>query len=243
MNSPQHNFPNGLFVLRLGKEETLAKVEELSLMFMRELKDKDAVKKCKEARHRLLTFLEECFFPETCGVNRSMNLIKGMDTDNATLARTNGEKMYCFLVNLKLLVDHSFLLSELPSCRALLDDTAEVAAQKALDIINNNIVTGIKHGLFIGKDIHDLFSIADVKRFYQEGLGEFENEKAEGWTLSPPEQILERKFLIENKYCDLAALHVAGRLTKELYETERIWIEEQEQKMYAGNNFVQISLV
>lgn len=232
----QHTFPKGLYVLREGKEETLAKVGELSLEFMKELNDRSAVLKCKEMSARLKNFLREYFFPDTHGTDRSIQIIGQMNSDDINKARVDGQWMLGFLVYLKSVIADSFMLNELPSCRSLLNDSVETAAKKAIDLIGNNVVSGITRSLCIGKDIHDLCSIFDIKRFYQDGLDEFEKERLEGWTLSGPEQILECKFQIEHKYCDLAMRHVAGKLTKEIYEEARLWIEEQEHKMGLNNS-------
>ena len=239
----QHKFPNGLYVLRKDKEETLSKMGSLLPEFMRELNDRSVVLKCKEMSSRLKSFLREYFFPDTHGTERSIQILSKMTSDDINKSRVDGQWMLGFLIFLKSVVSNSFTLNELPSCRSLLDDSAETAVQKALDLTKSNIVKGITHSLFIGKDIYDLFAIADLKRWYQGGIDEFEKEKAEGWLLSLPERTLECKFQVERKYCELVALHVAGKLTKELYETEKLWIEEQEQKMSSGNVREQISLM
>lgn len=243
MSPQQHKYPGGLYVLRKGKEETLARVGALLPEFMRELNDRSAVLKCKEMSSRLKNFLREYFLPNTHGAERSIQIIGRMTSDDINKARSDGQWMLGFLVFLKSVVSSSFTLDELPSCRSLLDDSVETAARKAADLIKSNVVAGITHSLFIGKDIRDLFTIADIKRLYQVGLDEFKKEKTEGWELSQPEQILECKFLVEDKYCELAALHVAGKLTKEVYEAEKLWIEERERKMVLSNIRESVSLV
>ncbi len=236
MNSQPYMFPNGLYVLGKGKEETLAKLGELLPEFMRELNDRSAVLKCKEMSSRLKNFLREYFLPDTHGTERSIQIISQMHSDSITQARIDGQWMLGFLLNLKSVVSNSFKQDELPSCRSLLNDSAETAAKKAVDLIGNNVISGIARSLFMGKDIHDLCSISDIKRFYQDGLDEFSKEKEAGWTLSQQEQLLECKFQVESRYCDMAALHVAGKLTKEIYESGKLWIEEQEHRIGLNNN-------
>ena len=243
MNPQRHKYPDGLYVLRKDKEKTLARVEALLPEFMRELNNRSTVLKCKEMSSRLKAFLRESFVPNTHGTERSIQIIGKMTSDDINQARSDGQWMLGFLVFLKSVVSNSFTIDKLPSCQSLLDDSVETAARKAVDLVRSNVVAGITHSLFIGKDIHDLFTIADIKRFYQGGLDEFKKEKAEGWELSQPERILECRFQVEDKYCDLAALHVAGKLTKEVYEAEELWIEERERKMELGKVCEPVSLV
>lgn len=241
MSLQQHILPNGLFVLRKGKEETLATVGVLLPEFLKKLNDRSVVLKCKEMSSRLKCFLREYFLPGTHGLERSIQIIERMHSDNINRAREDGQWMFEFLIFLNSVINNSFTLDGLPSCRSLLIDSAETAARKATDLTKSDIIKGLAHSLFIGKDFHDLVTIADVKQRYQSGLDEFEKEKEGGWVLSLPEQILECKFQIESKYCDMAALHVTGKLTKELYETGKLWIEEQEHKMASNSSILSFS--
>lgn len=231
MDSKQNTVPNGLYVLRMDKATTLAKVGELLLEFRRELNSKDSVKKCKEMRHRILRFLEDYFFPDTYGFEKSVLYVKGMSTDDINMAIVFGQELFGFLLCLRPMIENAFTLNELPSCRALLDDSKENAALKAVDLIKNDIIKNTIHALHIGKGVYDLCTIPSVERFYQDGLDEFEREKSEGRNLSLREQMLEDKFRMEHEYCCLVALHITGKLTKEMLEMEKSRIEEQEHKL------------
>lgn len=231
MSTLQTHTPTGLYVLVKDKAEALARVEAIGVDCWGQMTDREAVLRCRKVCHEIIVFLQEFFRTETCAVDRSLRLIKGMDTDNALLARRYGQQLYGFLTDLKMIIVESVAMNDMPSCRKLLDDPIEIAASKATDLIKNNIIKGAVHILHIGKDVCDLVNIADVDQYYKACLQEFEEEKASGWTLSPAEQCFESKALMEREYCKLASLYVAGKLTNDVLETGRLAVEEYQRRI------------
>ena len=242
MPSSQNSTPTGLYVLVKDKAEALARVEAIGVECWGQMNDREVVLRCKKVCHEIVVFLQEFFRTETCAVDRSLRLIKGMDTDNALLARGYWQKLYGFLTDLKMIIVESVAMNEMPSCRKLLDDPIEIAASKATDLIKNNIIKGAVHILHIGKDVCDLVNIADVDHYYKASIQEFEAEKASGWTLSLAERCFESKALMEREYCNLASLHVAGKLTKEVLETSQLFIEEHQRRIEQSRINMQLSL-
>lgn len=236
MPTPQNHTPTGLYVLVKDKAEALARVEAIGAGFWGEMNDREVVLRCRKVCHEVIIFLREYFRTETYGVDNSIRIIKGMDTDNALLARRYGQQLLGLLTDLKIIISESVPMNDMPSCRKLLDDPKEIAAAKATDLIKSNIVKGIVHILHIGKDVCDFVNIADVDKYYKVCLQEFEVEKASGWALSPAEQCFESKALMEREYCKLASLHVAGNLTKDVLESGWLVIEEYQRRIETKTN-------
>lgn len=235
MQTALNTIPTGLYVLVKDKGETLARVEELGAELVGNYNYWEAVLRWKKVLHETIEFLKEFFRPETHGIDSSLRMLKSMNTDNALQARNNVQWMLGFLTNLKMLITTAITVNDLPSCRSLLADPKEIAASKATDMIKSNVIKSGVLAMHLVKDVHDLVTIADIDGFYRNGIQEFENEKNAGWSLSPVEQVLENIFHIEREYCEMATLHVAGKLTEDLFNAKKAVIDEYQNRLAQSN--------
>ena len=210
---------NGIYVAKKDKEYILAKIEGLCQKYSsRSGVNREQQKALfRNYCHDTEVVFCECF--ETCmlGMTRCINKINGFrNTDNVDIGEaTLG--ILKMLVDLKELVSSMIPIKDLPSCKGLIELSAEDLIAKAKDLEKSDIVKVSVGAILLGSKVNDVIRIEDIKSFYQGNLEELQNEiKIKGKPVSQIEQFLLDKFNAEIGYCNIALLKAGIGITEEL---------------------------
>lgn len=209
----ESNLPTGIYIIRKDKSEVIQRLDELLALFSRRVPDGQVVAIFKDGCRKVIDFLADSF-AETHVRDICQKIIHSYHTDNISLARERGLKIYCFLGDLRITIPHFVPINDLPSCRHLLDFSTEKAALMAIDLVDNGIVKAGSHVLSIGAELYHICKITDVHRYYSDLLDILEHDVADGWMLSSVELLLESKCREELEYCKLATLKTTGGTDK-----------------------------
>jgi hypothetical protein len=142
------------------------------------------------------------------------------------------------LCDLKDIVRTMVPIKDLPSCKKLIELSAEDIVSKAKDLVKNDIVKVVVGVYLLGSKVNDVVKIEDVKGYYSERLAQLNSEiLTKGKLISPMEQFLLDKFNAEIGYCNIALFKAGIGAVEEykgLVEIGKKHIEKFE-KEYRGN--------
>jgi len=185
-----------------------------------------------------IKLFEDCFETSMLGIQRcktKVEVYRRIDDLDIGKAVFDIVDMLC---DLKDIVRTMVPIKDLPSCKKLIELSAEDIVSKAKDLVKNDIVKVVVGVYLLGSKVNDVVKIEDVKGYYSERLAQLNSEiLTKGKLISPMEQFLLDKFNAEIGYCNIALFKAGiGALEeyKGLVEIGKKHIEKFE-KEYRGN--------
>ena len=185
-----------------------------------------------------IKLFEDCFETSMLGIQRcktKVEVYRRIDDLDIGRAVFDIVDMLC---DLKDIVRTMVPIKDLPSCKKLIELSAEDIVSKAKDLVKNDIVKVVVGVYLLGSKVNDVVKIEDVKGYYSERLAQLNSEiLTKGKLISPMEQFLLDKFNAEIGYCNIALFKAGiGALEeyKGLVEIGKKHIEKFE-KEYRGN--------
>ena len=237
---------NEIFVAIKDKEYVLAKIEGLGQKFYnrKAINEKQWKALFKYNCHETVEVFDECFEPTMLGITRCKKKVEKFQKQD--IVNIDAAKLVVFnmLVDLKEIVSSMVPINNLPSCKSLVELSAEDIIAKAKDLVKSDIVKVGVGALLLGAKISDVVKIEDVRDYYQRNLEELLSEikikRDKGEPTSFIEHFLLDKFNAEIGYCNLALVKAGIGITKELKDMAEIGkkhIEkfEQNYSVWSGN--------
>lgn len=193
--------------------------------------------------HDTLVVFKECFETSMLGMMRLIKKVEDFQRQDNIDIKAAALEISNILIGFYSLVVSMVAIKDLPSCRDLLELSAEDIIEKAKDLVKNDIVKAGIGARLLGSKSNNIVKIENIRDYYQSNLEELRNEiwiKAK--PISPIEQFLLDKFNAEIAYCNLALLKSGIGISKELMDFANIsknHIEKFEKSCFIGNgNFV-----
>ena len=185
-----------------------------------------------------IKLFEDCFEMSMLGVQRCITKVEVYRRiDDLDIRRATFD-IVDLLCELKDMVRTMVAIKDLPSCKKLIDLSAEDIVAKAKDLVKNDFVKAAVGAYLLGSKVNDVVKIEDVKGYYSERLAQLNSEiQTKGKGISPMEQFLLDKFNAEIGYCNIALFNAgigAAEELKGLVEIGKKHIEKFE-KEYRGN--------
>ena len=185
-----------------------------------------------------IKLFEDCFETSMLGIQRcktKVEVYRKIDDLDIGKAVFDIVDMLC---DLKDIVRTMVPIKDLPSCKKLIELSAEDIVSKAKDLVKNDIVKAVVGVYLLGSKVNDVVKIEDVKGYYSERLAQLNSEiLTKGKLISPMEQFLLDKFNAEIGYCNIALFKAGIGAVEEykgLVEIGKKHIEKFE-KEYRGN--------
>lgn len=185
-----------------------------------------------------IKLFEDCFETSMLGIQRCITKVEVYRRiDDLDIRRATFD-IVDMLCELKDMVRTMVPIKDLPSCKKLIELSAEDIVAKAKDLVKNDFVKAAVGAYLLGSKVNDVVKIEDVKGYYSERLAQLNSEiQTKGKGISPMEQFLLDKFNAEIGYCNIALFKAgigAAEELKGLVEIGKKHIEKFE-KEFKGN--------
>jgi hypothetical protein len=166
---------------------------------------------------------EDCFETSMLGMQRCVSKVKGYQSKDDLDLRVATFDIVEMLCELRDIVRTMVPIKDLPSCRKLIELSAEDIVSNAKDLVKNDVVKAVVGVYLLGSKVNDVVKIEDVKGYYSERLAQLNSEiRTKGKLISPIEQFLLDKFNAEIGYCNIALLKAGIGAVEELKDLVEI---------------------
>ena len=164
-----------------------------------------------------IKLFEDCFETSMLGIQRCITKVEVYRRiDDLDIRRATFD-IVDLLCELKDMVRTMVPIKDLPSCKKLIDLSAEDIVAKAKDLVKNDFVKAAVGAYLLGSKVNDVVKIEDVKGYYSERLAQLNCEiQTKGKGISPMEQFLLDKFNAEIGYCNIALFKAGIGAAEEL---------------------------
>lgn len=184
-----------------------------------------------------IKLFEDCFETSMLGIQRCITKVEVYRRiDDLDIRRATFD-IVDLLCELKDMVRTMVPIKDLPSCKKLIELSAEDIVSKAKDLVKSDFIKATVGVYLLGSKVNDVVKIEDVKGYYSERLAQLKSEiQTKGKGISPMEQFLLDKFNAEIGYCNIALFKAgmgAAEELKGLVEIGKKHIEKYE-KEYRG---------
>lgn len=216
----------GIFVTRVNKAEARECFNEIKTKYgnrttLQNGTDQQKAFFIKAYCRDLTTTIDKVFHGEMYGAMRCKRRIKELSSksvDTLHLTSTFSE-ILGIIIDLSNIIEDSVPISDLPSCKSLIDMTVDDAISASKDLVSSNIVKVVIGVLLTFVDAGKIVGVIEVRNYYKDQKKELESElQEERREAIGIEQFLMDKYDAEIGYCNLAGLKVGLSGFKEVLD-------------------------
>ena len=232
----------GMFLLKKEKNVTICAIKELCDNYSgRQTNNIKEEKSLYRAYfYDVNECLKECFYETFGSIRRCLAFANGaQNSDDICYQRVALYRVFCFLMELYRAVPDAISINDFPSCKDLLQLSADDLVSAANDLVGNQVVKGKVSFILLGKGMDNLIKIGNVMAFYDNMVNEMQadiNEK--GHSEISLESFLLMKAKAEYAYCFLAMLKVGHGIEKEAKS-----IQEAQKDIEQYEDFCQLNSI
>ena len=210
----------GTFITVVSKDEIIEKLNNLNKRYQKASMSygHQTVSYLKSYCHEFLDIIDTCFATDLRAVKRCRASIeRGLYIDDPYLASIVMSEVHNTSINMETMVSGFIPLNDYPTCKPLLELSAEDAVSVANDLNKNTLTKVVIGAGLLGKKIGDIITISDIKTFYKDQISNLESEiAADRDRPSYTEEFLFDKFKAELGYCYKAMFKTGIGTAKEI---------------------------
>lgn len=159
----------GLFVLKRDKDEVMEQIQKVCKRpgFDSVISDKQRVSLFKTCCRRTIDVIDDCFASEMYGPSRCKQIVKNLMLCDGIEQVENGRVVVLNLLSdLYCIAQNAVRISDLPSCKRLIEMSSKDLAAVASDLVKSDIVKGMAKTILLGLGVADSIGISDVRNYY-----------------------------------------------------------------------------